>query len=302
MSKGEERNVRWLLAGLATGLALAAMRRYLQLKQTTALSDQSRSKGIKGSYIPAGPWRLYIRSVGPADGPVVVLVHGLVISSRYMEPLALALAAKGYRVLAPDLPGYGESVSGSPLFALSIARQADALRHWLTTLGIARAMFVANSYGCQVLSMLAMTDPDVVERLVLQGPTVDPAARSLPRQVLRDLRNGRREQYRSSATIGRIDYVKTGPWRALTSMCRLIHDRIEDRLPAISQPCLVVRGTRDPVVPAAWARRACELLPRGHLLEIEGATHTMNYVYPLSFAEAIDDFLKGRLDQEKPGL
>lgn len=42
------------------------------------------------------------------DGPVVVLVHGLVISSRYMEPLALALAANGYRVLAPDLPGYGE--------------------------------------------------------------------------------------------------------------------------------------------------------------------------------------------------
>ncbi len=85
----------WIRALVGITVALGtfeATRRYRQLASAPALSDTSRALGIDGHHVQAGPWRLFTRSVGAADAPVVVLVHGLVISSRYMEPLARALA------------------------------------------------------------------------------------------------------------------------------------------------------------------------------------------------------------------
>nr|WP_024308983.1 alpha/beta hydrolase [Pseudomonas sp. P818] len=285
----------WIRALVGITVALGtfeATRRYRQLASAPALSDTSRALGIDGHHVQAGPWRLFTRSVGAADAPVVVLVHGLVISSRYMEPLARALADNGYRVLAPDLPGYGESATGTPRRVLSVEQLADVLDLWLSACAIDKATFIGNSYGCQILTALAVRHPQRVERLVLQGPTVDPAARSLLPQLWRAVRNGRRERQRSSAAIGRIDYAKAGVWRVLGSIRQLLHYRIEDHLAAIEAPCLVVQGSRDPVAPPHWGEAVAARLPKGRLCLVEGATHTMNYVHPHSFAQLIDDFLR----------
>lgn len=290
----------WMVAGAtAAACVLSGIRIYRRLGDTPALSESSRQSGLKGEYLQAGPWRMFTRSVGDESAPVVVLVHGLVISSRYMEPLALALAGNGYRVLAPDLPGYGESVDASPRIALSVESLSDALYLWLSAAGVRKASFIGNSFGCQVLTMLAVRHPSVVRRLVLQGLTVDPHARNLLRQIGRDFLNGRRERERSSAGIGRIDYAKAGPLRAVTSMLRLIRDRIENRLALVRAPCLILTGSRDPVAPVQWARQACELLPNGRLMIIDGATHTMNYVYPFSFAQAVDEFLRQDVGEQE---
>ncbi|VEF11910.1 alpha/beta hydrolase fold protein [Pseudomonas fluorescens] len=302
MKQSHRKNLTWVLVGAAGLCTVAGYRSYRRLARTPALSEKSLQLGINGQYIQAGPWRMFTRSVGDIGSPVVVLVHGLVISSRYMEPLALALAGNGYRVLAPDMPGYGESVVGSPRSSLSIESLSDALFMWLTAMNVGKASFIGNSFGCQVLTMLAVRHPAVVDRLVLQGLTVNPDARNLFTQISRAVLNGRRERQRSSADIGRVDYAKAGPWRALTSMYRLIRDRVETRLPSIQSPCLILQGTRDPVVPTPWAQRACDLLPNGQFRLLEGATHTMNYVYPFSFAQAVADFLgeenhSGRIDK-----
>jgi pimeloyl-ACP methyl ester carboxylesterase len=261
----------------------------MRLRRTPALSPESERNGIRGDYLDAGPYRIFSRIAGDT-GPHLVLVHGLVISSRYMEPLALALSCN-FRVHAPDLPGFGESRTRRA--ALSIAELADALHLWLEASGIERASFVGNSFGCQILTDFAMRYPHAVDRLVLQGPTVDRRARHLLTQVLRDRRNGKLEQARSSAPIGRIDYAKAGLVRAFSTMRALIDDRVEDRLLHIEAPTLVVAGTRDPVAPVDWAREVAERLPHGALLAIDGGTHTLNYVYPHSFALAIRPFLRG---------
>jgi pimeloyl-ACP methyl ester carboxylesterase len=73
----------------------------------------------------------------------------------------------------------------------------------------------------------------------------------------------------------------------------LVRDPIEDRLPRIAAPTLVVAGTRDPVSPLEWAEQAAHLLPHGSLKVIEGGTHTLNYAYPHAFALAITPFLRG---------
>jgi pimeloyl-ACP methyl ester carboxylesterase len=284
---------RVLLGGaLAIGLVGRAAFGWHRLKKVPAETAATRRAGLRGMVTQAGRYRMFARVAdGPAGGHEnpVILLHGLVVSSRYMEPLA-AILGRHFRVLAPDLPGFGESEK--PREVLDIPALAEALATWLKACGIAQATMIGNSFGCQILAALAVRHPALVRRLVLQGPTVDPEARSLPVQIVRDIVNGRREP-RPMGPIARIDYAKAGLKRAfLTARC-LVRDRIEERLPLIRAPTLVVRGSRDPVVPQAWAERAARLLPHGRLVVIEGGTHTLNYTYPNAFASAIVPFLKG---------
>ncbi len=61
----------------------------------------------------------------------------------------------------------------------------------------------------------------------------------------------------------------------------------------MAAPVLVVRGTRDRIVPQAWAERAARLLPRGRLAVIPGAAHAVNFSYPREFKAAMLAFLLG---------
>jgi pimeloyl-ACP methyl ester carboxylesterase len=274
----------------ATGM-IAATCGWRRLKRVPAVTRETRDAGLEGRWTQAGPYRMFARvSARSGEFPdrlPVVLVHGLVISSRYMEPLAEVLS-RDFTVLAPDLPGFGES--DKPRHALTVPELADALHLWLRACGIGKAMLIGNSFGCQILAELAVRHPEAVNRLVLQGPTTDPAARHLPIQIWRDFINGRREP-RPMGTVSRIDYAKAGLPRAFATMRMLVRDRIEDRLPHIQAPTLVVRGTRDPVVPQGWAEHAARLLPRGELVLVDGGTHTLNYSYPDAFASRILPFL-----------
>ena len=217
----------------------------------------------------------------------MVLVHGMVVSSRYMVPTAERLAPL-CNVYAVDLPGYGKSAK--PAKVLSLAELADALAGWMQAAGLERAHLVGNSFGCQIIAEFAVRHPARVERLVLQGPTVDPDARSLWRQFLRLAHNSSREP-KSLGFISLADYWAAGLRRAWATMHMAIADRIEEKLPRIRAPTLVVRGTRDPLVPHAWAARVAQLLPRGSLREIPGAPHTINYSAPDAFVAAIAPFL-----------
>ncbi len=111
----------------------------------------------------------------PAGRAPVVLVHGLGVSSRYMRPLARHLATD-LRVHAPDLPGFGRS--GKPRRVLSIPELADWLAAWMEAAGLRRAALVGNSLGCEILVELVLRHPERVERLVLQGRTPEPGART----------------------------------------------------------------------------------------------------------------------------
>jgi 2-hydroxy-6-oxonona-2,4-dienedioate hydrolase len=59
------------------------------------------------------------------------------------------------------------------------------------------------------------------------------------------------------------DYADAGVGRALRTFGRALADRIEDKLPLVQAPTLVVRGARDPIVPQAWAEEVSRLLPAG---------------------------------------
>ncbi len=233
----------------------------------------------------------------PPDRPPLILVHGMVVASTYMLPLAQRLA-NDFRVYVPDLPGYGDSPPRKE--ALTVSALADALDEWMDALRLPAAMLIGNSFGCQIIAEFAVRYPGRVDRLVLQGPTVDPEGRGVIEQVRRIIRNSRLEKG-AMAEISRRDYRKAGVWRALRTMRAVLADHIEEKLPRVRQPAQVVVGGRDPVVPVLWARRAADLLPRGRLCVVPETTHTMNYVAPDEFAFVTRPFLLATREQLQAG-
>ena len=224
----------------------------------------------------------------PDDRTKVVLVHGQVVSSRYMIPTAEYLAPH-HPVYAPDLPGFG--LSEKPTYTLRIPELADALAAWMEASGLNRAALVANSLGCQIVANFAGRYPDRVSHAVLQGPTTDPSARTLSRQIWRWLINGTREPPGLTKVLIR-DYRDAGLRRAIDSIrFNLMGDRIEENLPLVEVPTLVVRGEKDTIVPQRWAEEATRLLPSGRLVVIPGVAHTINYSAPREFTRVIRTFL-----------
>ncbi|MEZ3500816.1 alpha/beta fold hydrolase [Pantoea sp. KPR_PJ] len=299
----KEQPARWksgaLLAGLGLGAAATwwGVKQWQHLKQTPPVSPRSHHAGLAGYFQQVGEFRMFTR-VTPHDIPglPLVLVHDLLRSGRAMEELALALS-HNYRVLVPDLPGFGASTLASSLRVLTVEEQADALWEWLQHNQLSRAIWIGSASGCQVLAALAVRHPGAVAGLVMQGPTVDRHARSLLRQAWRGWRNAHLEQHRSPASLTRIDYAKAGLWRAVKTHRLLMRDRIEHRLAYINVPTLLLRGSRDTVSPARWVEELGALLPQGEVLTLRGGTHTLHYVYPWSFRHAIRPFLT-RIQQE----
>lgn len=224
----------------------------------------------------------------PPDAPAVVLVHGVAVSSRYLVPLAELLAPRA-RVYVPDLPGYGRSDRPAGR-DLTVPELADALVSWMDRVGLDRPHLLGNSFGCQVVADLAAQHPDRVGRLVLQGPTFDPSARSAWRQALRWLAVVPFERYSEGPVMLR-DVWDLGPRRAVDMIRKGLDDRIEVKLPRVAAPTLVVRGTRDVIVPQRWAEEATRLLPNGRLVVVERAAHTVNYSQPAWLLEVVWPFL-----------
>lgn len=108
----------------------------------------------------------------------VVLVHGYVVSSRYMAPFARQLAGPHgpHCVYAPDLPGTGKSAK--PPRVLNLIQLAETLADWMEVMGLHRADVIAHSLGCQIAVHLVCRYPERVRRLVLIGPTVDAGGRT----------------------------------------------------------------------------------------------------------------------------
>jgi 2-hydroxy-6-oxonona-2,4-dienedioate hydrolase len=226
----------------------------------------------------------------------IVLVHGLNVSSSYLVPTGERLA-RHRPVYAPDLPGFGHSQR--PARALDIPQLADALVAWLDRLGVARATMLGNSMGCQIIAELALRYPARVAAAILVGPTMDRVGRNGLTQALRLLRDVGGESWSSIATQF-ADYLRFGPWRSLRTLRYALDDRIEQKLPHLQLPTLVVRGEHDPVAPQRWAEEVCHLLPQGQLAVIPGAPHALNYDTPEALARLTERFLAQLAHPSRP--
>src|SRR3546814_12639592 len=110
----------------------------------------------------------------------------------------------------------------------------------MSVCGLAPAALVANSFGCQIVTQLALDHPDLIDRLVLQGPTGDPCMRTSSRMLVCLCRDWWCEPP-SLVWISLTDYGKAGLPRVLRTFRHQLEDQVETRLPGIEAPTLVDR-------------------------------------------------------------
>ncbi len=199
---------------------------------------------------------------------MVVLVHGLGVGQRYFDPLARELGIELLR------PVFRE--------AAPIAELGSRLGELLDE----PAALVANSMGCQIATALAVQRPELVGSLALIGPTVDAETHSLVRHVFRLAADAWFEPLRLTGIV-LSDYATFGPLALLRQARYALDDRIEERLPLIEVPAIVVRGVHDQLCPPGWAQAAAALLPHGRLVTIAGAAHAPHFSHPREVAAAI---------------
>jgi 2-hydroxy-6-oxonona-2,4-dienedioate hydrolase len=229
--------------------------------------------------------RMYAAVFG--EGPPVVLLHGYGVSGTYMRPLARALAGS-FSAYMPDLPGQGRSsVMPGPT---SIRALGEVLGEWVDAAGLDRPAFVANSMGCQVVTQLAVASPERVGPMVLVGPTIDPSRRAARHQLFGGLRDAAREPLSLIALTTRDD-ASVGIRRLLATARVVLEDRIEERLPLVGQPTVVVYGENDGFIGREWAERVAALLPQGRLVVIPREAHAVHYTRPELIAGIVTDLL-----------
>jgi pimeloyl-ACP methyl ester carboxylesterase len=229
---------------------------------------------------------------GPTDQPPLVLVAGMGMAGKYWTPMAERLANR-YTLLAPDLPGFGRTKRDRRLAwpsGPSARQQADHLVAWLDAKQLGRVTLVGHSTGCHTCADLAVRFPDRVHRLVLAGPAFDPRHRTIPEQLARLAWAAAYEKF-SLFPIVTVDYFRAGIPRIIQQGVRVMRVPLEDTLPSVAMPTLVIGGGRDPLATATWCRTVAGLLPQGELTMIDHAGHAMQHCCPAATAEAIARFL-----------
>jgi pimeloyl-ACP methyl ester carboxylesterase len=112
---------------------------------------------------------VFYREAGPLDAPVVLLLHGFPTSSHMFRNL-IPLLADGYRVIAPDYPGYGHSdAPDRSAFAYSFANLAQVIDKLTVALGLARYSMYVMDYGAPIGYRLALAHPERVQALIVQN-------------------------------------------------------------------------------------------------------------------------------------
>ncbi|HWM94407.1 MAG TPA: alpha/beta fold hydrolase [Thermoanaerobaculia bacterium] len=279
-----------ILAALAAGSAAAVLWR--RRPRPWAGRPREPEGALGDCWTRVDGLKIYTRvSCDPVPGRMpVVLVHGFGVSSRYMVPIGRRLAVE-MPVYAPDLPGHGRS--DDPERALDVPELAGFLRRWMDAAGLARAAFLANSMGCQIVAELAVRWPERADRLILIGPTAEAGVRAFWPHLLRLLKIGWVERP-SLLFLVTWDYARAGPLELYREMRHMFADRIEDKLPRIEVPVLVLRGEKDAVVPQRWAEQVARLAGAAGVSVIPGAAHALNYSAADELMRTIRPFLRGR--------
>ena len=256
------------------------------------------------------------------EGQPVVLLHGLGATNSSMLTTFLELS-RDHRVIAPDLPGFGDSAK--PIRSYDPSFYADWLLAFLDRVGIEQAHLIGNSMGGRVAVEVALAAPERVGKIALLAPSSAFIRRRQYEQIVRFLRPEMALvplRMPRRTVVGSIKRLFFRPERlpdvwyesaadefirvfgsprgriAFFSAARQIYleqpygtSGFWDRLPELSRPALFVWGERDWLVPAKFARHVERCLPDARSIVLEDCGHAPQYELPEETHRLVRDFL-----------
>ena len=270
-----------------------------------------------------------VRPTGPANGITVLLLHGKNFSGFYWERVIRLLAARGYRVVAPDQIGFG--ASSRPDIHYSFHQMAANTKALLDRLGIASVVVLGHSMGGMLAVRFTLLYPGMVDKLVLEDPIgLEDYRTFVPYASVEELYKGELnanyegflnyqkgyytswkpeyEQYvRDQAwVLGTGEYPRAALASALTS--EMVYQQpVCYEFSRIERPTLLIIGREDRTVPGKarlspemkaiagdypkLGKKAQEKIRGSKLVEIQGAGHIPHIERPEAFDQALLAFL-----------
>ncbi len=258
-------------------------------------------------------------TAGNPKKPAIVLVHDFLVShlewDEVIEPLA-----ENFFVVAPDLPGFGESEKPTPgRYPYTVEALAEAVVDVIAALGVGRTAIVGHGLGAAIAITIAAEHAELVQRLVLEDALCYPPPRRIAPQLshvpilggifFKQLYS--RAMFRSyfqrlvfgpktTVPLARVDrhYELLSTPNARESAHAVMHAMFDSRpvvarLGRIQKPVLVVWGHDDRLLPVQHGQRLAHEIA-GAKLQILDAGHSPHEEAPQQFVEHVTQFLSGR--------
>jgi len=239
------------------------------------------------------------------SGSVILLLHHSTGSSDSYSKV-MPILAKGYRVIAMDILGYGKS--DRPSRRYEVADYAQSIFDFLKVLGIDKASLVGTRFGASIAAEVAINYPEMVDKLILNSfPNFDPTTREKllhhpmfqPVEVKEDgshlirlwkfyqriVPNGSPEVWHNST----VNALWASP-DIFAGEHAIFRYEEEKRIPLISRPTLIISGAEDTFY--SRLEHTQRLIPGSKTKAVKGGDARLTQILPEQFAQAILDFLK----------
>ncbi len=239
-------------------------------------------------------------------GPALFLFHSL-LSDRASFDAIIPRLSQSFRVIIPQLPGFGGSQAVSGDLADVADRMAEAVRDGA---GGAEAIVLGNGYGGFVALQMAIRHPDIATRFILAdcGAAFSEPGREAFRnmaavskakglQAITDVAMRRlfalafQEQHPDLMRDRREAFLRTDPEVFRAACAALAELDLRPELGQVKVPVLVLVGEHDEATPPPMSRELAAGLPQTRLKIIPGCAHVPQLQSPEVFLEAIGDFL-----------
>ena len=321
---------RYWIGGISA-IAASAVAAKLLLRPGDVEWDAERKHVFHADYsrfIEVDGLRVHYQEAGRTDAPVAILIHGFASSNLVWSKVLLELAEAGFRVIAPDLLGYG--YSGKPKeLDYTITRQSQMVVGLMQLLEIESAVLIGSSYGGAVAATVALDHPELVRKLVLVGAVTNnrPTRYMLMRlfgspiigDILSPLLVGSRRllRRRMKRVYDRHSWVMDekrvdarhiplrtrGAHRAIIrTVRRWDAERVSRDAHTMTRPTLIVWGENDREVSIEDGRRIHEQIPNSRLFVFRECGHLPHEEYPEEFIEVVSEFCTEQIHEHEGRL
>ena len=262
----------------------------------------------------------HTHAIARGEGPVVILVHGLAASLYDWNLLIPDLVSNGFRALALDLLGHGESAKPEEAEHYHLEALYSYFKYWNDELNLeAPFLLVGHSLGGYLSLVYARRHPERVRGLVLIDPLYSPGQLSSLLRLMRrrpglGVRALRATPDWAIHTYLRLDPTSIGQfppgmrrqialdYKRASPNILYIPNTLPDltpELPKISPPALVIWGEKDLTLKPASFPRLVQSLPNASQVVIPGSGHQPHIANPELVSHLVLDFAAGIKDGQR---